>query len=295
MNNIKAWKYIFGYLILIVALIWGAVFSRPENNLIIVACDVGQGDAILISDGSSQILIDGGNNNKVVECLSRYMAFWDREIEMVVITHPQADHITGLIEVFERYDVKSVLATPVENSSQGYQLLKNNIGVEASDILVANKGLRLRLGVMYLDIVHPDIPIAMFADGGGPDVLGAYETKRDLNDYSVVFNLRYGEFDALFTGDIGPDVVDEIVNDGELNDVEYLKVPHHGSKNGLTGALLSATTPEFAVISAGKNNQFGHPHKEVLDILKDAGIKTERTDLEGDIVLETDGEKWWVR
>ena len=306
------WKYIFGVLLLITALIWIAVVSSPDSNLHLVACDVGQGDAILAIYGNIQILTDGGPDNKVLDCLSTYMPFYDREIELVVLTHPQADHYAGLIEVFRRYKVDTFLANSVDASTQGYEVLKKEVGGSGAKIINPTSGMVIRVGLIQLDIIHPadellTDKLITVESSNEKGVLGVFTTKRDLNDFSIVAILSLRDFDALLTGDIGPPLVNEIAEELALRpkaEWEYLKVPHHGSKNGLTSELLDAVSPQIAVISVGKNNRYGHPHEETLKLLSDppAGgdIKILRTDLpsqadeEGDIKIVTNGKKWWV-
>jgi len=235
---------------------------------------VGQGDAFLIIDGSAQILIDGGPNNEVINCLSRYMPFWDRKLELVILTHPEADHFTGLIDVFKRYHVETLLGNGLKNSTKSYQVLEDLIRAEGSQTLFPKEVNHLRLGLIYLDLLWPTSDYL----STHPDVSKGY------NNFSVIFTLKRGDFTALFTGDILPDVSSQIKG---LTDVDLIKIPHHGSKNGLTQELLNATTPERAIISVGKN-QWGHPHQEVLKMLESAGVKILRTDLEGDIILDLD-------
>ncbi len=119
-------------------------------------------------------------------------------------------------------------------------------------------------------------------------------TKEDLNGFSIVQRISYGDFDALFTGDIGPPVAEMVAGSDGVG-VEILKVPHHGSKNGLTQGLLDAARPKLAVISVGKKNRYGHPHKETIQLLSNAAIKLLRTDLDGEIEVVTDGKRWWIK
>jgi beta-lactamase superfamily II metal-dependent hydrolase len=168
------------------------------------------------------------------------------------------------------------------------------VGGSGIQVLNPATGMVIRSGLLYLDIVWPSSDFQVAAgDISKGNILGAFTTKKDPNDFSVVANLRLGEFDALLTGDIGPQIISEIVQTGKVRDVEYIKIPHHGSKNGLTKELLEIVTPEVAVISVGKNS-FGHPHREILDLLKEYDIQVKRTDENGDVEVISDGKSWWI-
>lgn len=276
MKSRTAWKITLIFLSLYLVLIWLIVFSFPPfDQARLIACDVGQGDALLIIDGSAQILIDGGPNGEVINCLSKYMPFWDRTLELVILTHPEADHFTGLIDVFERYQVKAFLANDLKNSTESYQVLEDLVQNEGSQRLFPVSSQHLRLGLIYLDLLHPTEAFLS---------TDPYIENSNFNDYSLVFTLKREGFTALFTGDILPENSAHIQG---FSDVDLIKVPHHGSKNGLTKEMLEATQPETALISVGKN-QWGHPNQETLDLLDSAGIKILRTDLLGDIVLNMD-------
>ena len=291
----SSWKYLFGVLVLMVATVWLAVIVSPDSKLHLIACDVGQGDAILVTYRKTQILIDGGPDRSVLTCLSEYIPFWDREIEVVILTHPEADHFTGLIEVFKRYRIKTLVATPLDASSQGYQVLKNIVGGSGMKVVNPTTGMVIRLGLLYLDIVYPaSKDLGLASPSINNDVLGAFSSNQSPNDFSIVANLRLGEFDALLTGDIGPKVINDVLATGKIRDIDYIKIPHHGSKNGLTKKLLKASVPEIAVISVGKN-PWGHPHKEVLELLERHGLDVYRTDQDGNIEVVTDGKKWWLK
>jgi len=278
--NKKVWIYLLAALLIATILSWLALLSRPANNLKIIACDVGQGDGILITKGSFQMLIDGGPGKKIASCLGRYIPFWDRKLEAVVLTHPDADHVTGLVDVFQAYSVGSFLTSGVDNETEVYKALVNQIALKKPDIIYARSGQAFKVGELGFEILSPTSSMLINID------------PEKANNYSVVVKLTYGKFDALFTGDIEDEISDKLADNYNFNAVEYLEVPHHGSKNGLSEKLLLEVNPQIAVISVGKNNRFGHPSQEVLDILKNT--KTLRTDQLGDIVVESDGEKWWL-
>ncbi len=301
----KFWKYFFVILLLITTLVWFAVITYPDQNLKIIACDVGQGDAILVVHRSTQIIIDGGPNNKIIDCLSDYVPFYDRKIEAVMISHPQKDHYGGIIDVIERYDVKTLIATGLDSVSQDWQVLKNEVGSRGVRVINPSSGQELRIGLIQLDILYPSAEYVLSEstlvdeskDFGTGGILGAFTSNKDPNEFSIVAILSFYDFDALFTGDINPAISDAIADslNGNLKKtIEYIKVPHHGSRNGLSAKLLDKTNSQVAVISVGKNNSYGHPHEEILKMLSDRGIKILRTDQLGDVVVESDGERIWI-
>lgn len=261
-------------------------------------CDVGQGDAAYIRfpDGRDMV-VDGGPNNKILGCLGSHMPFWDRAIDVVLMTHPQKDHMQGLIEVVRRYDVGHFIRSDVAATSQGYAELLQTIASRDVDVRLAIQGQQISVGEATLGILWPsDGQIAL---GASSNVLGA-TTQGDLNDYSIVFHLQYGTFDAVFTGDADTRIESKYRGtpltgrDPVSDSVEVLKVPHHGSRTGMSEAYLDWLRPQLAVISVGKNNSYGHPTAEILQMLEDRSIQTLRTDEEGDIEVVSDGVGWSV-
>ncbi len=261
-------KNYFYFLTLILFLIWIAAFS-VDNRLHIIACDVGQGDAILIQKSKTQILIDGGPNSRVVSCLGKYMPFFDKTIELVILTHPQEDHYGGLIDVFKYYKVEQFGEYIRDSSNQSYEVLRNEVGSRGIGQLNLSSGTKLRLGMIYLDILYPIDSIK----------------SKNVNNDGIVTLLKYGQFKALFTADVENEVSDILSENKELENLNYLKVNHHGSKNGLSQKLLDVVSPNIAVISCAKNNSYGHPHKQVLDMLNKSGAEIKRTDEVGDVEI----------
>ena len=289
--NKRIWTYLLSILFLIAALSWLAVLSRPTQNLRIIACDVGQGDAILITKHETQILIDGGPNGSVISCLSRHMPFWDRRIEMVVLSHPDADHASGLVDVFRAYSVSHFLENGDEKDTSVYKKLMDLVENSGAVQVLAKRNDRFQYGGVYFDVLHPQANVL----GRGDSRIA--HSKDSANNNSIAMKMTFGEFDALLTGDIEDAISDLVADTSVVDNLEYLKVPHHGSKNGLSEKLLNEVNPELAVISAGRNNRFGHPHQEVLEMLgrgvsRNAQIKILRTDEIGDVVIETDGKSW---
>ncbi len=272
-------KYIIGGVVLFFVTVWLAIWAIPDSNLHLIACDVGQGDAILATAGTYQILTDGGPGKKVLDCLGRHMPFWDREIEVVVLTHPQIDHFGGLTEVFKRFKVDTFVTSGSESGTSEFQLLKNAVGGSGARIVYADVGTQISIGKIHLDILHP--PKGLISS--------------DDNDLSIVSVLKYANFEALLTGDLSPKATELILQKGLIRPLNYIKVPHHGSRYGLTKSLLEAARPDVAVISLKKNNQYGHPHKETLDLLSQFGVKIYRTEEMGDVEIISDGTGWGLK
>jgi len=272
----KIWKYLLGFLFLIAAATWLAVFAFPDKNFHLIACNVGEGDAILATYGNIQILTDGGPNNKVLDCLSRHLPFWDREIELVVSTHPDKDHFEGLIEVVKRYKVDALLVGKGQTSDQSYQVLEKEVGSRGIKVLKTVGLKSLRVDLIYLDILNE------YADGQ------KRTTGTATNEESVVTRLKYQNFQAILTGDLPASTLEELIKSNSIGRVNYLKVSHHGSKTGTSLELLNLLQPQIAVISVGRNN-YGHPTPEVLNLLKDKEIKILRTDEKGDVEIISDG------
>lgn len=278
MKAIELLKKPLFWLILGLILIWVAIFHLPDNQLHLVFCDVGQGDAILIYRGSTQILVDGGPNQKVLNCLANHLPFWDREIEMVVATHPEADHISGLVDVIERYKVKHFVINSVGKDTAVFQEFQAAVLNEETNAYFPKVGDRINLGSLRLSVLWPQ---------SQEKVLGATTVDRETNETSIVLKLSFGEFDALLTGDIGIKTENQL----DLSDIEVLKVAHHGSKYSTREEFLKKIQPELAVISVGKN-PWGHPTEEVIEKLSNLEIEILRTDENGEVEVISDGKSW---
>ncbi len=240
---------------------------QSSAPLQVVFLDVGQGDATLISQGNIQILIDGGRDGKVLLAkLGRFMPFWDRHIEAVIVTHPDADHIGGVAAVLRRYRVDTYLSNGAEVDSAVFEDLQLALAASPSTHqAVIGTGSRL-----------------VFPQGGELSTLfpatGNARGSRQTNEESVVTRLVFGETSFLFLGDLPRE---EVVLP-EAPETDILKVAHHGSKYSTSLEWLERTRPQTAVISVGKNS-YGHPAQEVLERLHQSGVETLRTDHQGDI------------
>src|SRR3972149_11248832 len=153
----RIWKHIFGFLILLLAMIVIALFQIPDSRLHIVACDVGQGDGILVIYKNTQIVTDGGPDEKIIACLGKYMPFWDRKIELVVSTHPDSDHSTGLISLVKEYKVDNILINPIDSSTQTIEVLENMVGSRGVGVITPVEGMSMGLGLIRLDILNPSL------------------------------------------------------------------------------------------------------------------------------------------
>jgi len=294
---------LIGFILLLIALFNGINLGK-EGKVHIIFCDVGQGDAILIRTPSGKdVLIDGGPDNSVLECLSKYLPFWDREIDMVFLTHPQADHLTGLISVLERYNINYFIAGQIGNKTEGYKKLislvkEKNIIVENPYLgkeIDFNDGVKIKILWPEKDwIVNHSFFLSDISNSNN-NVLGVATTNDNLNDTSTVVSFSFGEFDVLFPGDADSNIQPLILKDSEIIRTEVLKVPHHGSKEALLESFIEAVKPSLAVISVGKKNRYGHPASDLIGRLNNLNINIKRTDKDGDIEVISDGKSWEVK
>ena len=257
--------------------------NQKDGLLKIYFFDVGQGDAIFIeAPNGNQVLVDGGPDNAVVQKLGETMPFYDKDIDMVVLTHSDADHITGLIEVLERYDVEKIAYSNIIRRSALYNAWQEAVAEEGADIIdpVAGKIIDLGNGAT-LTILHPT-----------ESLIGKVLEK--TNNYSVVLMLKYGESEILLTGDIEAKAERQIILSGANLDADILKVAHHGSKTSTIEEFLYEVSPQVAVIQVGAKNRYGHPTQEVLNRLENFGMKLYRTDVDGGVKVVSDGVNYLV-
>lgn len=254
-----------------------------DKNLHIIYCDVGQGDAIYIkTPNGKDVLVDGGPNDKVLDCLTKHMPFWDRTIDLMVATHPDADHITGLVSVLERYTVLHFVTSNTLKKTGIYKRLVESI---------KNEGLTPRF-LYQNDKID-------FGDGVVSNVywpteaaFSEFNNLSEVNDLSVVQQINFGNFQALLTGDAGFRVQDRLL--GLISDVDVLMLPHHGSKTGVSESFINTLKPDLSIISVGSKNRYGHPTTFILDLLAKYKIKTLRTDKVGEIEVVSNGETFWL-
>jgi len=276
--------YYFSSLILLDVLALFAFLYYKENNFFqVVFFDVGQGDAIFIETPQKhQILIDGGPDSKILEKLSKEIPFWDRKIDLIILTHPERDHLNGLLQVLKKYEVENILWTGIKRETNEWKEWENAILKEKARIIIAQAGQQLIAGMANFKILFP------------LENLNDKEFK-NTNDTSIVIQLVYQKMSFLLMGDSSQIVEKELISQNENLNSDVLKVGHHGSKTSSSNDFIERVSPALAVISVGKDNSYGHPHQEVLEILKKYGIKVLRTDLNGDIKIVSDGEKFQIQ
>jgi len=269
-------------LFLAAIVVWIFVFieNHQSNLLTMKFLDVGQGDAEFIETmDKKQVLIDGGPDLSILERLGRAMLFYDHYIDVVISSHPEADHLNGLIEVAKRYRIGAIITTGVVRDTEEYKQWIEIIKEKNIPIYIAKSGGEIDFGNnIKMKILHP------FENLIGQKI-------SDSNNTSVIAQLDYGNFEALFTGDIEKSVENKLVASGINLNSDVLKIAHHGSKTSTTEEFLKAVDALVAIIEVGKDNKYGHPHQEVLDRL--ANLEIFQTGKDGNIEILSDGNKFW--
>jgi competence protein ComEC len=283
-GNEKIVLFILGFLFLANFFAWIVVFDlRSHKFLEVIFFNVGQGDSVFIETPTRhQILIDGGPSSKIIEKLAKEIPFWDRSIDLIILTHPEKDHLTGFLEVLKRYKVENILWTGIIRDIPEYKEWLNLLEKEKGNVKIAKAGEKISCKNCQwkIEVFYP------FESLEG-------EEFEDSNNTSIVSKLIFGNSSFLFTGDIYKDVEESLtLTPFDLNS-KILKVAHHGSKTSSSEKFLERVLPEIAVISVGEN-KYGHPNKEVLEILKKYGIRVLRTDREGDIKIISNGKRYGV-
>jgi competence protein ComEC len=242
--------------------------------------DVGQGDAILIEtpDGY-EMLVDGGRDATVLSKLTKERSFFDKDIDIVAATHPDLDHVAGLVDVLERYTVSTILMTSNEGESDASRDFAEAVPKEGAEIILADAGQVIQLGA--------STTIQVFAPIGD-------ESKRESNAASIVLRVVYGNTSFMLTGDAPLEIENYLVKTyGSQLDSDVLKLGHHGSKTSTSDLWLDTVTPDFAVVSAGIDNSYGHPHQDVMQRVFKRNIQTSHTGTDGTVVFQSDGESVW--
>ncbi|OHA89992.1 MAG: hypothetical protein A2832_01750 [Candidatus Zambryskibacteria bacterium RIFCSPHIGHO2_01_FULL_44_22b] len=271
-------EVVVGALILSNIFVWVAIYARQASGLLkVYFLDVGQGDAIFIdSPTHGQVLIDGGKNRRVLSQIDKALPFGDKTIDVVIATHPDLDHIGGLPEVISRYKVGLFIEPGVESDNTLDDELEKRVEEKNIPTLLARRGMVVNFGDgAKLQILFPNQDVSNW----------------ETNRASIVSKLTYGDSSFLLMADSPMAIEDVLVNlEPTLLDADVLKAGHHGSRTSTSPNFLKSVTPEYAVISAGKDNSYGHPHTEVLTNLTSIGAKILNTAESGTIQFETDGK-----
>ncbi|MFA4846259.1 MAG: MBL fold metallo-hydrolase [Patescibacteria group bacterium] len=246
-----------------------------ERPLKIWMLDVGQGDALLIEfPTGEEMLVDGGPGDAVLAKLGSVLPPWDRTLDALLLTHPDADHVTGILSVLDRYRVATIYESGVGAHTPFADAFVERVPTEESSHKLVQSGDVVTIGEVALTVLWPEETLE-----------GKYPESR--NNYSIAFLLTYGDTTVLFTADTEEQAED--VYASRAGNIDVLKVGHHGSLTSTSWNLLELTDPEVALISMGEDNSYGHPHPVILDRLKTIGAQIFRTDLDGDVLLTSYG------
>lgn len=283
--NRKRLEIFFGFLFVAAAVIWAGYFAKSSgdtsNQTQVYFLDVGQGDSEYIKLKNGQdILIDGGPDTKVLNELGKVMSFNDHKIDLVVLTHPHTDHLTGLLEVIRRYEIGEIWESGADYPSSTYDAWKSEIkskNILDKDVIV---GESRNFGEDLFKVLYPLSSEKNFKI-------------ENLNNASVVTELDENKISFLFLGDLQNDAQKNIFS--LLHQITILKVGHHGSTNGTSEDLLKIIRPSIAVIEVGAKNTYGHPAPSTLNLLKQYAIQIYRTDQNGTVEISTDGVNYSVQ
>lgn len=267
---------------------WQEVFALTEvKKLQVNFLDVGQGDSAFIkTPGGHQIVIDGGPDAKVLEKLSNKMPFWDKTLDLVILSHPEKDHMQGLIYALQTYKADYILWNGIKKTSPEYQAWINVLEKQkkmGAKIITSKPGQEIKAGKVLVDILSP------------LEDLQDKEIKNTSNDTGVVAKIIYGKNSFLFTADIDMAGERKIIKSGENVLANVLKIAHHGSKYSTSDQILQAVKPSIAIIEVGAKNTYGHPTPEVLQKLANFGVQTLRTDQKGDITIISNGQNIQIK
>jgi competence protein ComEC len=277
------WWWGVALLAVAVALLWLAAPGLPDGRLHVYFLDVGQGDAIFVrTPRGQQILVDGGPSPAALLAqLAEVTPFWDRSMDLVVATHPDAAQLTGLLPVLERYHVAEVMdAVPVAKTDALWAAWQEHVANSGATHVIGQRGLQLAVGDLLVTVLHPgQVPLT--------------GTSADDNNNGLVLRLDYGQNSFLLTADAQAEAEAQMLASGVRLKADVLKVGHHGSRLSSSAPFVAAVAPRIAVIQVGKGNHFGQPDPEALARLASAAIF--RTDLNGRVEVIGDGQNLWVK
>ncbi|PIR91905.1 MBL fold metallo-hydrolase [Candidatus Falkowbacteria bacterium CG10_big_fil_rev_8_21_14_0_10_44_15] len=255
-------------------------FYHPSPKLVINFLDVGQGDGSFIKTPFGQnIIIDGGDGQKILPELGRVLPFYDRTIDLMILTHPHEDHIGGLVKILGRYRVQKILATGVAHNTPTYLAWLEAVKRKNIPLVIIDRPQEINLG--------PDLKMEIL----WPQASLLNQEIDNLNNSSIVLELIYQEQKFLFMGDAENALTPSLLSQGErgLSETDVLKVAHHGSDDATSEEFLQIVKPKTAVISVGKDNTFGHPSLRTIKRLEKLGAEVYRTDNNGWVKIISDG------
>lgn len=274
-SNLK-WV-ILGFMVCLSLLVWYAVMSEDHKGIMTVSfLDIGQGNATLIESPTGiQVIIDGGPNKTLLREVSSVVPWYDRSIDMLIASHPDKDHYEGFISLLDKYKVDVFMEPGVKETSAEYNSLKQKISQKNIPTILARRGEVVDIGGgAYIEILFPDRDVSKF----------------ETNTASIVTKVVYGETSLIIQGDSPQSIEHYLVGlDKDILDSDMIEVGHHGSKTSSGEEYIKDVSPDYAIISVGKDNSYGHPNKETLDVLNSQKIKILRTDELGRIVFLSDG------
>ncbi|MCA9380433.1 MBL fold metallo-hydrolase [Candidatus Dojkabacteria bacterium] len=271
-------KHFVVFLVIVCQLLFNIIENDNDGLMHLHMLDVGQGDAFLLQTVDKKyVLIDGGPSSNLIDVMADYMPFWQNRLDLVIATHGDSDHIGGLVELSERYDIEAFIYNGESKNTLIFEELMKNISFDGVDISIAQSGEEIRVGCcMEIDILWP----------GSINI-------EDSNDRSVSIIAKYQDFEIYMAGDLGYKYEEKITNNLGV-DIEVMKISHHGSRTSTSTKVVDNIRPQITLISAGKDNKFGHPHREVLDLLDKNNIIQYRTDIQGTVSIKSDGSDYVV-
>ncbi len=264
--------------------VWVLVYAQTPSGLLKVAMmDVGQGDSIYIESPTGvQVVVDGGPDNAILRRLPHVMPPLDRSLDVLVETHPDADHFAGFVDVLKRYSIGAFVEPGIVKTSQTAKTVEAEVLERHISRYIARRGMVLDLGGgAQLEVIYPDHDVE-------------HINQKEDNDGGLVTRLTYGSTTVLFMADVSEKVENDLVGlEGQKLKATILKVGHHGSKTSSGEAFLALVKPKEALISVGTHNPYHHPTEEALSRLADVGAEVLRTDQEGTLEFASDGYTFW--
>ncbi|MCX6736811.1 MAG: MBL fold metallo-hydrolase [Candidatus Parcubacteria bacterium] len=280
--KIRFWKILILILIVLNAFFWLSFFSYLSKfNSSVTYLSVGQGDSELISTFGGHVLIDAGPNASILEPLAKALPFYEKTIDVFVLSNQDKDHYGGLLEILKRYKVRSVMMAGVINFDESFKMVKDEIIKQQIPVFWAAQGAEIYFSDnRKIKFIYPN--------------KGMFSENKSTNDLSVVLDYQTPTGNFLFTGDIGFKIEDMLMS--VVSQAKYiaLKVAHHGSKYASSSIFLNVINPAYAIIEVGKNS-YGHPDPGTISRLEAIGSQIFRTDQNGNIVFsETKNQSWKI-